>query len=99
MITYVHAHWKSRDPVHSLVDKPVKVSPAVGSVRTNESPEFPGVVHLFLPFSCPLLLFGRDLGVRVQWENSGPSLHRVLSFGRVPKQNRIVWACPYLHGL
>ena len=36
--TYDHTHWKTRDPVRSPIDKPVRGGLVVGSVTTSESP-------------------------------------------------------------
>ncbi|KAI3320080.1 hypothetical protein HD806DRAFT_507670 [Xylariaceae sp. AK1471] len=35
--TYDHTHWKTRDPVRSPIDKPVRAKLVVGSVTTSES--------------------------------------------------------------
>ncbi len=35
--TYDHTHWKTRDPVRSPIDKPVRARLVVGSVTTSES--------------------------------------------------------------
>jgi hypothetical protein len=37
--TYDHTIWKTRDPVRSPIDKPVRAGLVVGSVTTSESPE------------------------------------------------------------
>ena len=37
MSTYDHTHWKTRDPVRSPIDKPVRARLVVGSVTTSES--------------------------------------------------------------
>ncbi|KAH9235388.1 hypothetical protein K456DRAFT_1644197 [Colletotrichum gloeosporioides 23] len=39
-ITYDHTHWKTRDPVRSPIDKPVRAGLVVGSVTTSEYPVF-----------------------------------------------------------
>ncbi|KAK0620964.1 hypothetical protein B0T14DRAFT_587877, partial [Immersiella caudata] len=50
--TYDHTHWKTRDPVRSPIDKPVRAGLVVGSVTTSESP----VLYVFLPHFQPLSL-------------------------------------------
>ncbi|KAK2050221.1 hypothetical protein LZ31DRAFT_548593 [Colletotrichum somersetense] len=47
-----HTHWRTRDPVRSPIDKPVRAGVVVGSVTTGECP----VLHVFgvLFFGCPL---------------------------------------------
>ena len=35
--TYDHTHWRTRDPVRSPIDKPVRARLVVGSVTTSES--------------------------------------------------------------
>jgi hypothetical protein len=46
--TYDHTHWRTRDPVRSPIDKPVRGGLVVGSVTTSESP----LLYVF-PFLCP----------------------------------------------
>ena len=46
-ITYDHTHWKTRDPVRSPIDKPVRARLVVGSVTTSESL----VLYVFLRVS------------------------------------------------
>ena len=50
--TYDHTHWKTRDPVRSPIDKPVRARLVVGSVTTSESL----VLYVFFSFHyffCP----------------------------------------------
>ncbi len=42
--TYDHIHWRTRDPVRSPLDKPVRAGLVVGSVTTSEYP----VLYVFL---------------------------------------------------
>ena len=37
-ITYDHIHWRTRDPVRSPLDKPMRAGLVVGSVTTSEYP-------------------------------------------------------------
>ncbi|KAI3333122.1 hypothetical protein F4824DRAFT_473274 [Ustulina deusta] len=36
-VTYDHTHWRTRDPVCSPIDKPMRAKLVVGSVTTSES--------------------------------------------------------------
>ncbi|KAK1637112.1 hypothetical protein BDP81DRAFT_218674 [Colletotrichum phormii] len=36
VVTYDHTHWKTRDPVRSPIDKPMRAGLVVGSVTTSE---------------------------------------------------------------
>ena len=63
--TYDHTHWRTRDPVCSPIDKPVRAELVVGSVTTSESsvsyvffPLHPFFFYLFLSsFSFSLVFF------------------------------------------
>ena len=46
IITYDHTHWKTRDPVRTLIDKPMRARLVVGSMTTSES------LVLYVFFSC-----------------------------------------------
>ena len=50
--TYDHTHWRTRDPVRSPIDKPVRARLVVGSVTTSESLVL-YVFMFFLPHFCP----------------------------------------------
>ena len=45
--TYDHTHWRTRDPVCSPIDKPVRAELVVGSVTTSES----SVLYVFFCLS------------------------------------------------
>jgi hypothetical protein len=45
--TYDHTHWRTRDPVRSPIDKPVRAKLVVGSVTTSESL----VLYVFVLFA------------------------------------------------
>ncbi len=59
--TYDHIHWRTRDPVRSPLDKPVRAGSVVGSVTTSEYPVLyvPFFFFFFwmeLPSFCPSIL-------------------------------------------
>ena len=66
--TYDHTHWKTRDPVRSPIDKPVRARLVVGSVTTSES------LVLYVSFFFLFLLFYNQSRLEVRrllgWERS-----------------------------
>ena len=56
MITYDHTHWKTRDPVRSPIDKPVRARLVVGSVTTSESLVLYVLFVFFFVFGKPYTL-------------------------------------------
>ena len=52
--TYDHTHWRTRDPVCSPIDKPVRAELVVGSVTTSESSVLYVVFCLSSYFCRPL---------------------------------------------
>ena len=63
--TYDHTYWKTRDPVRSPIDKPVRGGLVVGSVTTSESPLL--YVSIFFGFvvSSTILQAGQGREVRI----------------------------------
>ena len=58
-VTYDHTHWKTRDPVRSPIDKPVRGGLVVGSVTTSESP----LLYVFF-FTCRIFYRSKRLILR-----------------------------------
>ena len=89
--TYDHTHWRTRDPVRSPIDKPVRARLVVGSVTTSESL----VLYVFLssfffpldpspPFPCfGMPINGQPWVYKPTYWHAGPSIESIMLFAIV----------------